>query len=290
VSKEQERTFGHAFVRTLLRRERRLSISRGTWCVIITAVLLACGPARAAEASTPVLDGRWIYDSTKSRQLDPDLRIETAGDGNLYLEGGDFGGPYEFDLKGGSHALSDGVAILWRPISSDRWSVAKTRNGKVVESAQVTLRGNTLRTAMRGRLPDGSPYERNIRWHRQGRGSGLTGMWRSIEVNTGSTFDEFVISTAANGEVTWRIPTDLQVITGRLDGSDLPIIGPTGSTGATIALRRVGPTRVEYVIKRANRITERGTITVSADGHWLSELNWPADQPDRKSKLVYKRD
>ncbi len=210
----------------------------------------------------------------------------TATNGNLYLEGGQFGGSYEFDLQGGAHRQPNGTTVAWRPTSSDAWSVTRMRKDEVVDSTDVFLRGDTLRTSLRGKLPDGSPYERITRWRRQGHGSGLIGTWHSIKVDTGSTFDEFVISTAENGVVTWRIPTDLQVITGRLDGSDLPIIGPTGPSGSTIALLPVGHGRFQYAIKRANRVTERGTITISSDGRWLTEMSWAVEQPDRKSRLV----
>jgi hypothetical protein len=127
-------------------------------------------------------------------------------------------------------------------------------------------------------------------WRRVGPGTGLVGRWHSVKVDTGSTWDGFIISTAADGVVTWRIPTDLQVITGPLDGSDLPIVGPQGPTGATMAVHPIGTRRFSYVMKNNAQISGRGTITLSGDGLWLTELTWDVDQPERKSKLVYKHD
>src|SRR5581483_378565 len=257
---------------------------------VIAIVSLSCAPLCAEGRPTGPLDGRWIYDSGRSRQLDPDLLIATTTRGTLRLEGGHFGGPYELDAQGGSHRQANGTTIVWHPISPGTWSFTRVRDGEIVESAEVTLRGDTLRTAMRGRLPDGLPYERIARWHRDGHARGLAGKWRSIAVDTGTTFDEFIISTAKDGVVTWQIPTDLQVITGRLNGSDLPIVGTRGTTGSTIALRRVAPGRFAYTMKEAGRITELGTITISPNGRWLTEWSWGADQPRRRSKLVYGRD
>jgi hypothetical protein len=78
-----------------------------------------------------------------------------------------------------------------------------------------------------------------------------------------------VISTTDDGVVTWRIPTDVHVITGPFDGSDLAIVGPTGST---IALRAAGPRRFAYEMKNGGQTTERGTVTISRDRRWLTEL------------------
>jgi hypothetical protein len=43
-------------------------------------------------------------------------------------------------------------------------------------------------------------------------------------------------------------------------------------------------------MKNGDRVSERGTITISRDRRWLTELTWVAGQPDRKSTLVYRRD
>jgi len=160
----------------------------------------------------------------------------------------------------------------------------------VIETLTVTLSGDTLRIAAHGNLPNGSPYERVVTYRRAAPGDGLVGRWHSIKVDTGATWDGFVISTADDGLVTWRIPTDLQVITGHFDGSDLAIVDAKGPTGSTIAIHVAGPRRFDYVMKNGDRITERGSITISPDRRWLTEINWSVDEPDRKSKLVYERD
>jgi hypothetical protein len=221
--------------------------------------------------------------------LDPDLRITRTATRTLHVEGGS-SAPYEFDLVGGSYPLSNGRTIAWVPTARDTWRATKRKNGEVLETVTVTLSGDTLCSATRGKLPDGSPYERTVTYRRDGRGEGLIGRWRSIKVDTGATWDGFVISTADDGVVTWRIPTDLQVITGPFDGSDLAIVGPNGPTGSTIAMRAAGPRRFAYVMKNGDQIAERGTVTISRDLRWLTELTWGVGQPDRKSKLVYKHD
>jgi hypothetical protein len=106
----------------------------------------------------------------------------------------------------------------------------------------------------------------------------------------GSTWDGFVISVASGDIVTRRIPTDLQVITGPFDGSDLEIVGPSGKTGSTMAFHEAAPRRFKYVSKDDGKITGRGVIAVSADHLWLTDIAWDEKQPSRKSSLVYKRE
>jgi hypothetical protein len=270
-------------------RERVCRMRRICGGVIAAVLLISSTPPRADEAAVTMLAGRWTYDAAKSRVLDPDLLITKTASGTLHAKGGS-GAPYEFDLVGGSYPLSNGRTITWVPTARDTWSAIKKKNEQVLEAVTVTLSGSTLRRATQGKLPDGSPYERVVTYRREGQGEGLVGRWRSTRVDTGATWDGFVISAGNDGIVTWQIPTDLQVITGPIDGSDLAIVGPTGPTGSSIALRVAGARRFDYVMKNGERITESGTVTISRDRRWLTEVTWDVDEPDRKSKLVYRRD
>ncbi len=269
--------------------------------MMLAVMLLGLTPLRAGESpvapagdsladrSVAVLAGHWTYNAAKSRQTEPDLRVTRGDTGNLHAESAS-SGSYDFDLLGGSHPVSNGSTISWAPTGQDAWRVTRSRKGTVVETLTVTLSGNTLRMEAHGKLPNGWPYERTVTYRRAEPGEGLVGRWHSIKVDTGATWDGFVISTADDGIVTWRIPTDLQVITGHFDGSDLAIVGPKGATGSTIAVRAAGPRRFDYVMKNESRISERGSITISPDRRWLTEINWSVAEPDRKSRLVYERD
>jgi hypothetical protein len=257
--------------------------------VMVVACLVLSSALRAGETSVATLAGHWTYDNAKSRVLDPDLRIARTGTGTLRAEGIS-GAPYEFDLVGGSYPLSNGRTVTWARTEHETWKVTRKKNDDVLETGTVALSGNTLRRATQGKLPNGSPYERTVLYRRDGRGEGLVGRWRAVKVDTGTTWDGFVISVAEGDIVTWRIPTDLQFMTGPLDGSDLPVIGPNGATGSTMAFHEVAPRRFDYVTKDGGKITERGIVTISSDRRWLTELTWDEDQPARKSRLVYKRE
>lgn len=238
------------------------------WAVVIAAVLLwSSVPLRADETPVSLLDGRWIYDAARSRVLDPDLKITRTATGSLRVEG------------------LGGIPLEFNPVGGSTWNARTSK-----DAFTLTLSGNTLRNVTQGKLPNGLPYEHTTTYRREGKGEGGVGLWRSVKVDTGSTWDEFVFSVASDGVVTWRIPTDLQVITGRFDGSDLALVGPKGPTGSTIAIEAVGPRRFDYVIKNGAQTRQHGSITVSRDRRRLTDLSWDVDQPTRKSALVYERE
>ncbi len=278
--------------------DRVRSVSR-SWVVyllrawrlaIATTPLLVSPPSTAGNAGVATLVGSWSYDRTHSREIDPDLWISKSATGHLSLRNGS-GMAYDFDLAGGVHPLAHGGTLSWHATAPDHWLAARwTESHEPVDTVFVQLAGNTLRCETHAKLPNGSPYTRTVTYRRATLGKGLIGRWRTIEVDNEVPWDGFVISSSPDGTITWQIPTDLQQFSGHMNGSDMPIVGPHGPTGSAFAMRPEGPRRFSYMRKDQGRVTERGIITVSRDLRWLTEVSWPVGQPDRKSKLVYKRD
>lgn len=91
--------------------------------------------------------------------------------------------------------------------------------------------------------------------------------------------------------MTWKIPTDHQIIVGKFDGSELKIEGPgLPPGGATLAARVVGPRQLSFTMKTEGRISQHGTVTISPDGETLTELFWEPGQEAHPSKGVYVRE
>jgi hypothetical protein len=251
----------------------------------LLAVLLCASPSQAAEHP---LVGTWTFDAARSVLVEKDLRFVPVAPNRLRCEGG-LGGSYEFAFDDGGNKLRNGRTVAWQTTGANRWRVTKAQDGALIDTTDVVLDGQSLMTVTVGKLPDGSPYQRKVTYRRDGDGRGLVGLWRSIRVNTGATWDGFVISEAADGVVTWRVPTDLQTITGKFDGSDLDVVGPNGPTGTTLAVHPTGTRRYSYVMKSGGKIVERGMIKLSEDGRRMTELTWDEGQPKRMSKGVYIR-
>jgi hypothetical protein len=232
--------------------------------------------------------GTWTFDPKRSDIVADDLIFTRAPDGRIHSEGGGTAA-YDFRFDGGDSVTANGRVVSWVTVAEGEWTMTKRRDGKVVETTRVKLADDqrTLTTAAVGVLPDGSDFTRTTTYRRIAGHEGLLGRWHSVKVDTGATWDGYVISRNAAGEMTWEIPTDHQVITGPFDGSDLPIKGPGVPPGATLSARRESDRQLSITMKVDGTVTEYGTVTVSADGQSMTEVSWPPGQEDRKSKAVY---
>jgi hypothetical protein len=256
---------------------------RSSW-ILLTA-LLACLPA-CVKADAFV--GGWTFDPERSDIVANDLIFTRARDGRIHSEGGGTAA-YDFQVDGGESVTANGRIVSWVTVGDRAWTMTKKRDGKVVETTRVKLAADqrTLTTATVGVLPDGSDFRRTTTYRRIAGTTGLLGQWHSVKVDTGATWDGYIISGNEAGEMTWEIPTDHQVITGRFDGTDLPIKGPGVPPGATLSARRDSDRQLSITMKMNGKVTEYVTVTISEDGKLMTEVSWPPGQEDRKSKAVY---
>jgi hypothetical protein len=260
---------------------------------IMLVMLFAIGftaPTLADNSGQNAFVGAWTFNSERSEIAENDLTFMLMPDGRLHSEGGGTA-PYDFKIDGGAARTANGRIMEWKSQPGAGWIMTKTREGKIVETTRVTLSADqrTLVTAGSGSLPDGSDFKRTTTYRRVSGKTGLPGRWHSVKVDTGATWDGYIISQQASGIMVWEIPTDHQVITGRFDGSDLPITGPGLPADATIAVRQEAERKVSVTKKVKGTISESGTITISPDGQTMTELSWPPGQADRKSKAIYVR-
>lgn len=248
-----------------------------------TSHALAQGSARNAFV------GAWTFDPGRSAIAENDLTFTLEPNGQMHSAGGGTA-PYAFKIDGGKATTANGRIMEWKS-NDNGWIVTKTRDGKIVETAQVSLSADqkTLVIAGTGTLPDGSDFRRTTTYQRVSGKTGLPGLWHSVKVDTGATWDGYIISQKKLGVMVWEIPTDHQVITGRFDGSDLPIAGPGLPKSATIAIRQDTPLALSSTKKVAGVVQEYGTISISPDGRTMTEMSWPPGQLERKSKAIYVR-
>jgi len=254
-------------------------------CILLGALLASL--AAGCSKDDPFIGG-WTFDPERSDIVANDLIFARAPDGKIHSEGGGTAA-YDFQFDGGDSITANGRVVSWVSVRDGEWTMTKKRDGKVVETTRVKLAADqrTLTTAAVGVLPDGSDFTRTTTYRRIAGDTGLLGRWHSVKIDTGATWDGYIISRDAAGDMTWEIPTDHQVISGRFDGSDLPIKGPGLPPGATLSARRESDRQLSVTMKTNGTITEHGTVTISADGQLMTEVSWPPGQEDRKSTAVY---
>lgn len=255
---------------------------------ILTLALLIATPALAAQSA---FVGSWTFDAAQSDLAGGDWRIVPAADGRMRSSGGSTAS-YSFAIDGQENRTENGRLVAWTRLGPNAWRMTKKRDGVLVETTEMTLSsdGKSLTAVTLGKLPDQSDFRRTTVYRRQDQGDGLAGTWRAVSVDTGDTYDGYIISEASDGVMTWKIPTDHQVIVGKFDGTELPILGPgLPPEGATLAVRVVSPRQASFTMKVAGQVSQHDTVTISPDGKTLTETFWEPGQEQRPSKGVYRK-
>lgn len=242
-----------------------------------------------AAPDNPFL-GSWKLDPTRSRLVAETIEYRDLGGGRMRFSNGATL-VYDFALDDRDYATADGRSISWKPSGSRRWETRSKFNGETTETASRLLSsdGTTLTVHAQGRLPDGTSYKHEKRYRRVGSGKGLAGTWRNVEVNTNGMADGYVISEDSTGLITWSVPTDKQTVTGRFDGTDMVVAGPTVPANTVFQVHRRSSRELGYVMKSNGRPAQYGTVTVSADGNTFTEQSWLPGREAEKSTSVLSR-
>jgi len=266
---------------------------------ILSLSVLACAgsPSSSPRVSAPPAAvptnpfvGVWKFDPTRSRLIAEKIQYQIADAGKLRFSNAS-GSNYEFAIDGRDYPTSSNRTIAWASIGPRQWETTFKIGGKVTETARQTLSadGQTLDVLAEGALPNGMTYQHKKRYVRTGNGEGLAGTWRNLEVDTQNMPDGYVLSENASGVVTWAIPTDNQTLTGRFDGSEMPLMGATAPPGTTFSVHRVADRKLVYTMKVHGKIGQHGAVTVSDDGQTLIEESWPPGGESEKSTGFFSR-
>ncbi|WP_394830495.1 hypothetical protein LVJ94_28720 [Pendulispora rubella] len=257
--------------------------------LVLAVLLTACQPTAAQAPKSPFV-GVWKVDPAKSHQHTEPLRYEDLGGGRMRFSAAG-ASSYEFAVDGREYRSGEKRTIAWTLLAPGQWQSTLTFDGKVIETARWTSSpdGKSMNVVANGTLPNGMPYRHDKHYVREGDGTGLAGAWRNVEMNTNDMADGYVLEEDASGVVTWTIPTDNQTITGRFDGSDLPVVGATAPPGTTLSVRRISERKLAYTMKTNGKIGQVGSITISDDGRTFTEESWAPGKEDHKSTMVLGR-
>jgi hypothetical protein len=56
-----------------------------------------------------------------------------------------------------------------------------------------------------------------------------------------------------------------------------------------MSIKKSSPGELSTTKKLNGQILSMGSLSISQDGHTLTEMSWHPDRPDRKAVLVYQR-
>jgi hypothetical protein len=250
---------------------------------LLLAALTCVALTTPALAATP-WDGTWKLDLSKSHLAGSSFTYSKNDNGTWrYSDGSQVS--YDFALDGKPYkAITSDYTLVATPNGDHAITFVYQFKGNTTSTSRQTLSadGKTLTDHNTGTHPDGSKIDDTTVYTRVSGASGFFGKWRSTKVNV-SVPDSWIISTAADGTLTWNIPAYKETIQGKPDGTPLPISGPQVSPSVTIAIKQVSPHRMDYTVQFNGKTVGLGSQVLAADGKSFTDSSWNPGQESEKT-------
>ena len=90
-----------------------------------------------------------------------------------------------------------------------------------------------------------------------------------------------------DGRIVWEIPELGEVVTGRTDGTPMPIKRTEPAPGLTLAVKAVGPRELTYEVAKSGRVMGDGRMMLVDDASAWVDLTWGEEGPGYGAELVY---
>src|SRR5215475_2860360 len=256
------------------------------------ATLIICSllalPGGAAFAADSPWNGTWKLDTAKSQLTGQTITYSERPGGMLHYEDGSTAS-FDFGLDGKEYKTWANRTAAWTPAGSGAWDAVIRADGQVRAKGHVALSadGKTLTMTFSGTRPDGQDFHEEDVFTRVSGTDGLAGTWRTTKVSGPTQPQTFVISSPAAGVLHYEIPDQKASAEGRTDGKDNPLTGPMFPKGLTISFKRLGPTKIKYVIKSDGKPDSIGVQSIAADGASFTDTSWNPGRENEKTTSVY---
>lgn len=254
--------------------------------LIICALLTLPGGAVCA-ADSP-WNGTWKLDPARSHLTGQTFTYSERPGGMLHYEDGSTAS-FDFGLDGKEYKTWANRTTSWTAAGKNTWDRVTRVDGKPHAKGHVALSddGKTLTMTSTGTRPDGQEFHEEDVFSRVSGTDGLVGVWRTAKVTNPTGPQTFIISSPATGVLHYEIPDMKASAEGRLDGTDVPLSGPAVPPGATISFKRLGATKIKYVIKIGGKPDSIGVQSIAADGGAFTDTNWNPSRESEKTTSVY---
>lgn len=238
-----------------------------TVTLILPAMLLVAG---VALAETP-LAGTWKFDAAKSKLTGETMKFASAGNGEMRLTAG--AESYTFKDDGSDSATPFGETAIWTKQGDGSWQEVVKKGSMTLETDEYKISdgGKTLTVTSTGTKPNGESFNDTEVFQRMAGTTGLLGTWKSNKVEESSRTG-YVIKDNGDGTITWELPDYKATVHLKIGGPAETATGPTVPEGLTLSMTKEGPRRFVVVEKLKDKPIWRGVMTVSADGHTLTEV------------------
>lgn len=248
------------------------------------AFVLAVAPCFAAGSTW---DGTWKLDIAKSKMTGDTFTIESKANGVMHFSNGSTIS-YDYTCDGKAYLVIADRTITCTGSPAAGYDYVSKAGNTVLDKwhRSISADGNTLTEHGTEMRADGTTSDFNNVYKRQSGSKGLGGKWMNVKSEGGA--DSVVIQTKGDW-IQFYSPADKVTVKGKMDGSSLPVTGPTIPPGAFESIKPDGPNKMHFAVKYKDKVLDEGTRTLSADGKTFVEEEWVPGKMSEKATLVYDR-
>jgi hypothetical protein len=252
------------------------------------AALFTMFAASPCFAKDSPWNGTWKENQAKSK-LSGDTITFTAKSGGVfhYSNGGTI--EYDFACDGKSYSTLGDRSISCTGTPESGMDLTSTAHGTVLAKYHraISADGRTMTIHGTEVRPDGKTEDFDEVYKRVTGSKGLAGKW--LDVKDKEQDESVMVVTIADKMLHIEVPSQKEVIDGKLDGSDGKVNGPNIPPGAAPAYKSVTSNKISFEIKLSGKVLYDGTYTLSADGKTLTEEEWVPGRMAEKDSVVYEK-
>ncbi len=254
----------------------------------LVLLLLALTPTVLLAADNPWA-GTWKLDVSRSHFAGYTFSYSKNANGMMVYDDGS-PEPFTFAIDGKPYTDAEGNTHTWTTDGDHAWnSVAKHGDVETTRAHRVlSPDGKTFTMTFSGTKPDGTTFADTTVYTRVSGSAGMEGTWRSAKVTISSP-SQWIISYPAPDTFQWDIPDYKTVTTGKMDGSDLPITGPTMSPTTTLSVQQNTPQKFTTTVKNHGKVLSLSEDNLSNDGKTITEYSWTPGKESEKTTAIYVR-
>lgn len=255
---------------------------------LTASLIAACTILPAFAADNPWV-GTWKLNKAKSHFTGQTFTYSKNANGLDHFSDGAM--EYDFTANGIDYPIFGGATESWTASGPNAWTVTDKQNGNVITVTKVELSKDcrTMKTETTGTRPDGSSIKDQNTYSKTKPAEGcLEGTWKSVKV-VDSSPGGWIISQPSPDEWKWEIPDWKETVTGKADGSDLTVNGPTVVSGLTVAMKQDGPRKMTYTVKQNGKVLSQSEQVLSPNGKTLTDTSWVPGKENEKQIWVYEK-
>lgn len=251
------------------------------WIALSLIAISSC------NSVSPAWNGTWKLNVAKSTMPGPDFSINITPTGEFHTDNGTYTDKFRCDGKDYPTSVGHYVSCV-QPNSHTLDTTSKANGTKAqVAHLELSLDQKTLTiTSIKIQSSDPNKSQTTVYVHTAGS-AGFGGAWK----NPGrlESHPQQMVLTLSESSIRVAFPEKQQYTDFHFDGTNGVVHGATPPPGVTTAMTPMGPRTFVISTKSEGRVTNQGSLVLSADGKTVTHSWWRAGMPQARVVLIYER-